>query len=81
MLNSGTLKSGTLKSIGGDINDSRIWPFLKYIHSVKYQKFDLLFNFSILEGGCLRFDTVFHQVFQKHLLLLEKFYNIIAWRK
>ena len=73
-----TLNSSTLKSVGGAINERRIWSLFEYIHSMKCQKFDLLANFSVLEGGCLQFDAVFHQVFQKHLLLLEKFCDIIA---
>lgn len=73
-----SLNSSTLKSVGGGINERRIWPLFKYIHSVKCQKFDLLANFSVLERGCLHFDAVFHQVFQKHLLLPEKFCDIIA---
>jgi len=63
-----TLKSSTLKLVGGGINERRVWPLSKYVHSVKCQKFDLLANFSVLEQGCLHFDAVFHQVFQKHLL-------------
>lgn len=44
---------------------------------MKCQIFNLLVNVSVLEESCLHSDAGFHQVFQMHLLLLEKFCDII----
>lgn len=46
---------------------------------MKCQIFNLLVNVSVLEESCLHSDAGFHQVFQMHLLLLEKFCDIIDW--
>lgn len=53
--------------------------YFKYILSVKCQKCELLADLSVLEENCLHFSAVFHQVFKKGLLLLEKFCDIIVW--
>lgn len=50
------------------------------LRSVECQKINPLAYFSILDGGCLHFDYVFHYIFQNNSLLLEKFHDIIAWR-
>lgn len=50
------------------------------LFSVECQKINPLAYFSILEGGSLHFDYVFHYIFQNNSLLLEKFHDIIAWR-